>query len=363
MWSRTWFFPCSLPRFPSGGYLTGLLEGKSYCLDFRIASADPAMWALVLLKMLGQWGNAVFTICAAWFLCKGRQAKLGKVVKMVLEVLAISLAMLALMVALGVHPSAKDVLKSFFPNIFANNWFITCYLMLYAIHPAINLALEKAGKRGHAAAMVVLCLLYMVLPLAKADLLWWNRFFVMVTTYVLVAYCRYYLADVLKGPKAGWGAFIVGTFATAASVALLELAGLHVGALADKMLHFAHDGNPFVFLSAFGLFNIMRARPFVNARLNRVAGLMLLVYLIHENLIFKMYMRPCVWALIHENLGYDLLFVWLALFALGLFVVALLCAWVYTKTFGKAVNLAAPRIERVVRRVWGVAAERICAIH
>ena len=36
-----------------GGYLTGLLEGKTYCLDFRIASADPAMWALVLLKMLG----------------------------------------------------------------------------------------------------------------------------------------------------------------------------------------------------------------------------------------------------------------------------------------------------------------------
>ena len=345
-----------------GGYLTGLLEGKSYCLDFRIASADPAMWALVLLKMLGQWGNAVFTICAAWFLCRGRQAKLGKVVKMVLEVLAISLVMLALMVALGVHPSAKDVLKSFFPNIFANNWFITCYLMLYAIHPAINLALEKAGKRGHAAAMVVLCLLYMILPLAKADLLWWNRFFVMVTTYVLVAYCRYYLADALRGFKAGWGAFIVGTFATAASVALLELAGLHVGALADKMLHFAHDGNPFVFLSAFGLFNIMRARPFVNARLNRVAGLMLLVYLIHENLIFKRYMRPCAWALIHDNLGYDLLFVWLGLFALGLFVVALLCAWIYTKTLGKAVNPVAQRIEGVVRRVWGVAAERICAI-
>ena len=281
---------------------------------------------------------------------------------MVLEVLVVSLAMLALMIIPGVHPSAKDVIKSFFPTTFANNWFITCYLMLYAIHPAINLALEKAGKRGHAAAMVVLCLLYMVLPLAKADLLWWNSFFVMVTTYVLVAYCRYYLPDTLKGFKAGWGAFIVGTFATAASVALLELAGLHVGALTDKMLHFAHDGNLFVFLSAFGLFNIMRARPFANARLNRVAGLMLLVYLIHENLIFKRYMRPCAWALIHDNLGYDLLFVWLGLFALVLFAVALLFAWIYTKTLGKAVNLTAPRIERGVRRVWGVAAERLCAM-
>ena len=320
------------------------------------------MWALVFLNMLGQWGNAVFTICAAWFLCKGRQAKLGKVVRMVLEVLAVSLAMLALMVALGVHPSAKDVVKSFFPNIFANNWFITCYLMLYAIHPAINLALEKAGKKGHAAAMVVLCLLYMVLPLAKAELLWRNPFFEMVATYVLVAYCRYYLPDALRGFKAGWGAFIVGTFATAVSVVFLELIGLHVGALADNMLHFAHNGNPFILLTAFGLFNIMRARPFVNARLNRAAGLMLLVYLIHENLIFKMYMRPCVWALIHDNLGYDLLFVWLGLFALGLFVVALLCAWIYTKTLGKAANLAAPRIERGVRRIWDVAAERICAM-
>ena len=68
---------------------------------------------------------------------------------MVLEVLAVSLAMLALMIVPGVHPSAKDVIKSFFPTTFANNWFITCYLMLYAIHPAINLALEKAGTLSH----------------------------------------------------------------------------------------------------------------------------------------------------------------------------------------------------------------------
>lgn len=320
------------------------------------------MWALVLLKMLGQWGNAAFTICAAWFLCKGRQVKLGKMVRMVIEVLAVSLSMLLLMITLGVHPFAKDVLKSFFPTTFANNWFITCYLMLYAIHPAINLALEKAGKRGHAAAMVVLCLLYMFLPLVKTDLLWWNRFFAMLAVYVLVAYCRLYLTETLRGMGSGWGAFIVGTLATVASVALLELAGLRVGALSDKMLHFAHDGNPFVFLSAFGLFNVMRSRPFVNARVNRVAGLMLLVYLIHENLIFKMYMRPCAWALIHDGLGYDLLFVWVGLFALCLFLASLLLAYLYTKTLGRAVGLAAPRAERRVRSVGTVVIGRICAL-
>lgn len=89
---------------------------------------------------------------------------------------------------------------------------------------------------------------------------------------------------------------------------------------------------------------------------------MLLVYLVHENLIVRQYVRPAAWLWIYENLGYDLLFVWLGLFAVGLFVASLLCAYVYTKTIGRAVSLATPRVEAFVRRVGSAAVDRVCAL-
>ena len=128
------------------------------------------------------------------------------------------------------------------------------------------------------------------------------------------------------------------------------------------MLHFAHDGNPFIFLSAFGLFNLMRARTFFSFKVNKVASLMVLVYLIHENLLFKTYVRPYGWVWIYENYGYDLLFVWVALFSLGLFVASLLLAVIYTRTVGKLVDAIEPDIEGIVCKFGNFVLDRICAL-
>lgn len=65
-----------------------------------------------------------------------------------------------------------------------------------------------------------------------------------------------------------------------------------LGLLLGKMLRFDAGGNPLLSLSALGLFNLVRSRPFVSVRINRVASLMLLVYLVHENLIVRQLLIP-----------------------------------------------------------------------
>ena len=356
MWFRTLRNHC----FPRGGVISAL--DPSYCIDFRIASADPGSWLLVFLRTLGAWGNTIFVIVSAWFLCLNDRVRLNRVVKLVLDVLVISLVVLALAVLFGVRPGAKDIVKCLLPTTFANNWFVTCYILLYAAHPALNWVFKRLGKRGHAGACVVLFGIYMLLPMVHGGHFYINEFLIMVTEYVLVAYGRYYLLETLGAAKVAWVAFLAGTGGMLLSIVLLEQAGLHVSALTDKMLHFDVDGNPLLFLSAFGLFNLVRLRPFVSAQVNRVAPIMLLVYLIHENLIVRSYVRPSIWLWIHDVLGYDMLFVWLALFSLVLFAIALFFGLLYSKTLSKYVDALGVKVEQLIRKAGNALLDRICAL-
>lgn len=349
-----------VPMVSGGGYPSAL--DLSYRLDFSAASADPALWVLVLLETLGQWGNTVFVICTAWFLCRSGRMRFNKVVKMILDVFVVSVVILAIAVLVGLRPGFKDVVKCFFPTIFANNWFITCYLMLYALHPALNRLLGMLGKRGHAALTIVLACLYMLLPAVRDGLLCKTPFLVMLTLYVVVAFGRHHLPETLASAKLNRDMFLVGTLGAVTLIVLLEVLGLRVPAIAGKMLHFCKFGDPLVFLSAFGLFNLLRARSFSSARINRVAGLMLLVYLIHENYILRSYVRPWGWVWICDTLGYDLLFAWLFLFTVGLFGASLLCAWLYIKTLGRAVDCVEPSVKRVVQKVSSIVLDRVCAL-
>lgn len=349
-----------LPNESGGGlYIT---EFSTYYLDYRMASVDPSMWLLVCLRTLGAWGNTIFVICSSWFLCRQSSVKLSKVIKMVLDVFAISVSVLLVAILLGVRPEAKEILKSFFPITFANNWFITCYLLLYAIHPALNLVFEKLGKRGHATLALVMASLYMFLPIVHDGHFYINEFIIMVSEYVIVAFAHYYLPDTLRSTRAGRGAFLLGTLGTLLAVLVLEQAGFRIGALSDKMLHFDKDGNPLLFLSAFGLFNIARTRPFVSVRVNRTAPLMLLVYLIHENPIVRVYARPAIWQLIYDSLGYNLLFVWVVGFTVCLFLCALFLSFIYGHTVGILVDHAVPVLERVLVKYVDNIVDLICVL-
>lgn len=58
---------------------------------------------------------------------------------MILEIWTVSIIILIVTyVILQGNISAKIVLESLFPTTFANNWYMTCYLLFYAIHPLLN---------------------------------------------------------------------------------------------------------------------------------------------------------------------------------------------------------------------------------
>lgn len=347
---------------PSAGGYPEVGGGYSFYVNFKLASADPNMGILVLLNTLGKWGNLVFVICSAWFLCHTDRVKLNKVIEMVVNVFILSVLFLAIALVLGMRPDTKTVLRCFLPTTFTNNWFIICYLLLYVMHPAMNWTIDKLGKRGHAALCIGLAFLYMVVPMFHSGHFFSTELMTMITEYVIVAFIYRHLQGFASDKKANLCLFLVGSLGMIAIVFLLEVAGQHIGFFADKIMHFDIDGDPLLFLSAIGLFNLVRMRPFVNAKVNRVAALMLFVYLIHENIMVRNYLRPWIWNLIYQGLGFDLLLVWLAVFSIGLFAAALVTALAYKGTFGNLVDKMLPSMERFVRLVGGRCVDWLCGL-
>lgn len=89
---------------------------------------------------------------------------------------------------------------------------------------------------------------------------------------------------------------------------------------------------------------------------------MLLVYLIHENPIVRVYARPAIWQLIYDSLGYNLLFVWVVGFTVCLFLCALFLSFIYGHTVGILVDHAVPVLERVLVKYVDNIVDLICVL-
>ena len=115
--------------------------------NFCNATDDLKLIAVKLMKVLPFFGNYVFMIASAWYLAKSNKLKLNKIVNMILDVFIISISILGCTLLLKIHIPAKEIVKSFFPTLLSNNWFITCYILMYLLHPFLNICINKLKEQ------------------------------------------------------------------------------------------------------------------------------------------------------------------------------------------------------------------------
>lgn len=70
----------------------------------------------------------------------------------------------------------------------------------------------------------------------------------------------------------------------------------------------------------------------------------MLIYLIHENHLFRMYFRPAIWQWIYLNFGYELILLWVLLYVLFLFVASSCIAILYKIILERPVHFVADKI-------------------
>lgn len=200
------------------------------------------------------------------------------------------------------HTLTKLIHESL-PILFGGNWFVSCYIIFSLFIPFENLLLSHLTKGQYQVFLALFFLCYSVLPAFKIVTFFSNApilFFVFV--YAIGGYLRLHGASLRTAGqhKRYLRCFLAMVLLVLASILVLDAVGLLLHK--DSFLKgSAHLTMILTIPLAVSLFLYFLTRPyFFSAAINRIAGTVLGIYLIHDNQL----MRTLIWDYIFPNLDY-----------------------------------------------------------
>jgi len=305
-------------------------------LNLSVATSNIKYLILMLCRYFGPIGNDIFLICSAWFLCDSKKAEISKVLRLIFDVWVVNVGIMAVFLLLGVKISKTDILRSFFPTTFDNNWYITCYLLLFIIHPLLNIVIDKLSQKQLFAFVFVTFLLYSVICTIKSEFFYFSGLIFFIVVYFIIAYMKKYMYNFTESKNQNLLCMVIGAIGLVAFFFITNSIVLKTGILDGRILYWKKNQNPFCILLCIALFNLFKNMNFKNKFINSVSSLTLFIYIIHENILVRGYLRPRIFVLIHDKFGYDYLLLLVLLFSICLFIVSVLIGFLYKYTMQKA---------------------------
>lgn len=309
----------------------GLGTYNDYVIVLGHSTTDLTTLILTSLRYFGSLGNGIFFICTAWFMIDKQPRSKKKILTLMFDTWAISIIMLIfVLIFRNGNISIEMFIKSVFPIIFENNWYISCYIVFCLIHPFLNEIINSSSQQRLFRITAVLTFIYILLNYI-GPFLYANGLIIWIAIYFLIAYCKKYISyiDSIK-----WNTIllIIGILGNICAILLTNFAGFMVEALSDKVLHWNRNSSPFIIMIALGLFNLFRQISFKSRVINYISSLSLYIYLLHENLLFKTYCRSALWHEIYIRFGHEYVIGWVIIYSIALFIAAAIVSMVYQET-------------------------------
>lgn len=334
-------------------YVLGIGEGTF--INIATATTNLNVLLLAVFRICGALGNNMFFICSAWFLVNSKKMSLKKVVHMILDMWIINMIVLIALRSIGVQLQISDTVKTFFPTTFANNWYITCYLLFYMIHPFLNRMLEQLSINEHLAFATILFVIYFiipVLPLEEINLFFANEFVIFLATYVIVSFIKIYKNEWTENLKSNKSILFVSIISYVVLILCVDFLGLRTNYFLNRLVRWNMNNSLFMFLIAFSSFNIMKKKEFINRTINYLSSLSLLVYIFHENLAFRKYFRPVIEFSILNRFGIEHAFICAVCMAISLTILSFIISAIYKKCFTKIVSKLSSIISKNFLTLW-----------
>lgn len=288
----------------------------------------------------GQLGNCIFVVCSSFFLQNNKTAKLNKIIHMWSDALLISAAYVFVHLLLGYELKISLIVKQFLPITFgesAGNWFVGCYIIFYMLHPCLNFALDKADKKYLASLLFALSLMWSLAPIILGDKYYYNKLVGFVFIYFLVGYIVRYREDALKyKDNIRW--ILLGEVTLyIASFAILNMIGIHNNIARRILGGYGNFTHPLFILIAFHSFVTANRKEWRNSAINTISSLSLLIYLIHENYLLRMYVKADYFHWIYINYSYNCLILWVLLLSLASLVISAGISYLYKVSIQKMI--------------------------
>ena len=318
---------------------------EDYILRFDEASCDFRFLLLAFLQYLGSLGNAIFFVCSAWFLLDSQKFSKKKVLYMLLDVWIISVIILCIFLINGKFSiSLKDKIKCLFPTSFALNWYITCYLLFYPLHPSLNIIIKSLSQKQLLLATFVMLFLYCGIDFVLPGLYFPSNLINFIVIYFAVAYIKLYMSRFCNNIRSNILVMLFGIVGWLGLLLLTNFIAVKTGYFKTQLLRWAVTNSPFLLLIAMSTFNIFHRKKFISRGINYFSSLSLLIYVIHENLLVRTYLRPLIFIWLKKRFGYDYIFLLCFSFAAFLFLTSALISSIYKCTLQKIIKSFADRL-------------------
>ncbi|NLR32872.1 acyltransferase family protein [Levilactobacillus tujiorum] len=169
------------------------------------------------------------------------------------------------------------------------NWFVTAYIIMYILSPFLNILILRLSRKQFQMLLVIFLMLSLSLTVfhnpsvgtTGDDSVW------LIIVYFFGAYVRLFKEDLENISSTVYlriffGCMMFLIFSTFGLFYIQSKFGLDAGNNLYKRL--LSGFSPVQLIAAFCLFLVfIRAKPFVNRRINKIASTMFAVYLIHDN--------------------------------------------------------------------------------
>ena len=248
-------------------------------------------------------GNAIFILITGYFMVSS-SVHWKKIAVLLVTMLFYSWLIELIVYGGGLLPfSVRSVFQQTFPILFGSNWFVSCYIIFSFFIPFINRFLLNLEKNKYQCFLLLFFAFFEVFPDLEFNTFFSDApimFFFLI--YSCGAYIKLYGEKILSPSyhKRYLLIFIILLMLLWGSILFFDAIGLifHKDSMIKGAFHL------FLILQipmAMSLFLYFLTKPrFYNACINKIAGTILGIYLIHDNDL----MRIIIWNDILPNLDY-----------------------------------------------------------
>jgi len=335
---------------------------SDYSINLTEATNNFQYLLLSMLRYCGGLGNTIFFICSAWFFLDNNAVNKKKIFVLLMDIWTVSVLILAIVLIAGHRRILNSlVLMSLFPTTFENNWYLSCYLIFYAIHPLLNQIIVRCRQQSLLRLTSAAVLLYFIIGFAtcltrymfgEGTVFFSSRLILWTVIYFVVAYMKKYENDLLNNKKINFLLLVFGCLGYFGLVYIMNLVGSQNSRFYYSLQIWRVDNNPFMVMLALGLFNLIRCIEFKSKEINYIAKMAPFIYIIHENRILRGVYRPEMWQYVFLRFGYENIILWTILISLIVFSFGFLFSVLYYEIIHRAVLPVFLKLYSVLSKKW-----------
>lgn len=322
-------------------------------IDISKPAANITTFLSQIFYYLGNLGNMIFLISSSWFLIENKYIKLNKVSHLISDSFAVTVILLLVLLIVGVQLPIEDIVSFLTPTINGDYWYISCYLLLYSIHPLLNLIINKLNQNQLLVYNSTFFLLYFGINSIKSGSFFVSHLILFVGIYFIVAYVKKYMINLISNKRVNIICFLIGEFLLILSQSTINLLGFYIDPIGSEMFQFANNNNPILLFIAFSLFNIFRSLKIKSNLINYVSSMTMLIYIIHCGRFAVIYVFKTFMFSFWELTGRMNFILFIFIFALLLFIASTFIAIAYSKLLQPWVHKLAEVILQILLRLYG----------